>query len=1050
MEKFKCAKVCLASVVTIAVVLLSSLVLAIDINNGDSPLDKNCGCEKVLPDGHCVDAFNAGVWSPGKWLNPKASNWSPSVMGVRVGADGNIAVRFIMDQSDINFFKNAKFNGTNIRVPFALEIDVIDHDNAFGETGEDDFVVRNDGTIPSTARLERDVSASDDIKSLGAIIFHPSELEPDTVYQIVFEPNNNLKSSGVIHINFQLTVNYKWITAMNRGVSTECDILEFMQDFRYGIGPGYEISVGNDSNLSNVPNGAVNPWYYYLAAKTDSSNKVGFQLNRENHAVCWNDYENSAHNRSSYYGGDEDVEGREEFGLPLADELLWYTYRRDDGATASEVPKDWCILDDNQINLWQLEIGSEYHYNQTILGDPDDSGDGDEDDNNPPDPNDPEPTTPDYDPDLHIESFQIREDGDDDYEHKVEKTLGPGESFYVEGKLKVENRSSQWAMDVDSDYRIEDNRDFDDDDNKIDQDGAFDISPYDTVTKKMSARKIKVSDDGTEVKVYGNESRSFPVVNGVAKIYFFADVEEDGGDSDISSESDKDEYGKVLVTVIIPPEIISQPTTNPDGVILHINFDDTIADQSGNSFPVHSIGDMTYENGTGIFSGNNFLDVSHSNVMNVNEIGIVFLIDELKSLPTTDAKLVIRDGVSYSRIFQLAMKSDGRLYFYARTTDDSWGIQIVTTRALISGEKYRIVAFFDQTNGARLWVNEELWGSDTSFSGTLQHGTAPIEVGGTNHGDYPLNASVNDLKIYNHGLTEDEVLALVSDATASFSADPVSGDDYLDVNFTYDSIGDVQSSEVTVTNSGGTVLDTFDYEVSAYGFTNPGNYDVTLTVTDSNSNTDSQTISIEVLDSTATIDPDIIAVYEFRGNVNDSSGNENNLIPTGTVAYQSNEEIILNGSTRLEAIDSSVFDVDSIGIKMGVTLNGLPSSGNAKLVMRDNTSSNRIFQFYVNPDGKLQLLARTTGDSGWSVNILTSNSLTVGQTYGVAFSFDEFGDANIWVNGVLWGADTTFNGTLKTGSALLEVGGTAHGGWFLNGRIDYLDIYSRGLTETDL
>lgn len=217
------------------------------------------------------------------------------------------------------------------------------------------------------------------------------------------------------------------------------------------------------------------------------------------------------------------------------------------------------------------------------------------------------------------------------------------------------------------------------------------------------------------------------------------------------------------------PEVVADPSSESGPVILALNFDNNIVDQSGNGLTVNEINNsMTYENGTaGVFQGDNYLSIPSSEVMNTDEISIVILVDELKSLPSADSKWIIRDGVRHSRIFQLAMKSDGRLYFYARTTDDSWGIQIITTRALIPGEKYRIVASFDQTNGANLWVNEGLWGSDTSFSGPLQHGTSSIEIGGTNHGDYFLNAGINNLTIYNHGLTEDEVLALAPGATAN-------------------------------------------------------------------------------------------------------------------------------------------------------------------------------------------------------------------------------------------------------------------------------------------
>ncbi len=86
---------------------LASNGWAIDIDSGDIPIGEKCDCnflDVILPT-KCNAAFNAGDWSPKKWLyyDAKASDWSPSVMGARVGADGNIAVRFIMTTENVDF-----------------------------------------------------------------------------------------------------------------------------------------------------------------------------------------------------------------------------------------------------------------------------------------------------------------------------------------------------------------------------------------------------------------------------------------------------------------------------------------------------------------------------------------------------------------------------------------------------------------------------------------------------------------------------------------------------------------------------------------------------------------------------------------------------------------------------------------------------------------------------------------------------------------------------------------------------------------------------------
>lgn len=162
----------------------------------------------------------------------------------------------------------------------------------------------------------------------------------------------------------------------------------------------------------------------------------------------------------------------------------------------------------------------------------------------------------DSDPDLHISRFHIRlYKSGDDYDHDIYLTMEYGSTTYIEGELKVRNKSSREALDVDSDYRIENNRDFDKNDIKVDEDNPFDIDPYDKETKNMKRIAVTVSGDGKTLTVSGDKSRTFPIVDGHVKFYIFADVEEKGrddGDHDISSEHDKDEYGKVDIEVVKP------------------------------------------------------------------------------------------------------------------------------------------------------------------------------------------------------------------------------------------------------------------------------------------------------------------------------------------------------------------------------------------------------------------------------------------------------------------------------------------------------------------
>lgn len=169
------------------------------------------------------------------------------------------------------------------------------------------------------------------------------------------------------------------------------------------------------------------------------------------------------------------------------------------------------------------------------------------------DPNDSEPTTPDYDPNIHINSLDIRLPGGS-YVKEIQQTLYWGQSFQFEGRAEFENRSSQVAQDIDADYRITDSRSlFNEDATKIDEDGAFNINPGEREENSISRITVTASEDGTKVFYsQGSMTKSFDVINGFSKVYIFADIEV-AGDKDISSPSDHDEYGKIELIIQRPP-----------------------------------------------------------------------------------------------------------------------------------------------------------------------------------------------------------------------------------------------------------------------------------------------------------------------------------------------------------------------------------------------------------------------------------------------------------------------------------------------------------------
>ena len=205
---------------------------------------------------------------------------------------------------------------------------------------------------------------------------------------------------------------------------------------------------------------------------------------------------------------------------------------------------------------------------------------------------DPIPTTPDTDPDIHINSLDIKLIGGG-YSKEIQKTLYWGQSFQFEGRAEFENKSSAEAKDIDADYRITDSRsNFNEDATKIDEDGAFDINPGEREENTINPITVRVSEDGT--KVYysqGSMTKSFNIINGFSKVYIFADIEVNG-DKDISSPSDHDEYGKIDLIVLRPPCQPSFTQTPTSGIRpLTVSFTNTSISNVSDCIYAWSFGD---------------------------------------------------------------------------------------------------------------------------------------------------------------------------------------------------------------------------------------------------------------------------------------------------------------------------------------------------------------------------------------------------------------------------------------------------------------------------
>lgn len=156
-------------------------------------------------------------------------------------------------------------------------------------------------------------------------------------------------------------------------------------------------------------------------------------------------------------------------------------------------------------------------------------------------------------PDLHITSVKggLCTEEFDDMNHSITETLRPGQAVCFDAIGRFINESSGEANDVDFDWRIEDNKHFDDDDLKLEDENPLDMDPGEKIKKTLGHSTITMSPDGTYVRIQHEDAyRDFPIISGMAKAYVFIDVEEKpDGDHDISSENARDEYLKIEITL---------------------------------------------------------------------------------------------------------------------------------------------------------------------------------------------------------------------------------------------------------------------------------------------------------------------------------------------------------------------------------------------------------------------------------------------------------------------------------------------------------------------
>ena len=492
-------------------------------------------------------AVNEDLRWAARWLLPNGQyetdevEWTSS-NGYIYGNGNVVVVKLRFDQLSIDTF-NYIPQGGNYHA-FGLEIDVVEcSDSQQMEASSIDH------TFSLETKPVMDTTFGDNVTNSGTcasngkhpyvvgslLIRDPHELEKDKDYYVYFNLKNPIPSEGVnLHLTLQLSYDVQYVTP---------PLLEVLTDY-----------FGNAGVLDS---------FDYFVVEGDSY--VSFTAKPSGWSgVCW-----------SNKTGSSQCDVAENIGIcPYTSSFnskmeKWFTNFpflvtnafAGDCVSASRAEGSSIVIGD---------LGIPLGYGDT----------------------DPDPTTPDTDPNIHINSLDIRLIGGS-YTKEIQKTLYWGQFFQFEGRAEFENRSSAEAKDIDADYRITDSRsNFNEDATKIDEDGLFNINPGEREENTINPITVRVSEDGT--KVYysqGSMTKSFDIINGFSKVYIFADIEVNG-DKDISSPSDHDEYGKIELVVLRPPCQPSFTQTPTSGIRpLTVSFTNTSISNASDCTYAWSFGD---------------------------------------------------------------------------------------------------------------------------------------------------------------------------------------------------------------------------------------------------------------------------------------------------------------------------------------------------------------------------------------------------------------------------------------------------------------------------
>ncbi len=229
-----------------------------------------------------------------------------------------------------------------------------------------------------------------------------------------------------------------------------------------------------------------------------------------------------------------------------------------------------------------------------------------------------------------------------------------------------------------------------------------------------------------------------------------------------------------------------------------------------------------------------------------------------------------------------------------------------------------------------------------------------------------------------------------------------------------------------------------------YVFTQNGRYEITLIAVDVHGNTTRNTIIFNV--NIPNLNDGLVAHYEFEGNANDSSGNENNGTEHGGVSYVDG---VIGKAGSFDGVDDwikinhikNITNTDNIALTFSLWLN-----------LNSNIYGvNQVFEAHV-PSGEFFLEGDTIQKFESSpTEAISTDILDTDKWINIILVFDgEKKEKKIYVNGILNKKIDISEQHIKLTTGLTIGRDFESAIQYLNAKIDDLRIYNRALCETEI